>query len=58
MNPTAPRLTDPFPAYIVDHLSSAGVEAGVKYWDANILSTELRSYLNKYVITSDTPFVY
>lgn len=48
-NPNAPKVTDPFPAYIVDHFSSAGVEAGVKYWDDNILQPELRSLLQKYV---------
>lgn len=40
-NTQAPKVTYPFPAYIVDHFSVAGVEAGVKYWTENLLSDEL-----------------
>lgn len=44
-NPEAPKVTYPFPAYIVDHLSSAGVNASVDYWDKHILSEELRQIM-------------
>jgi hypothetical protein len=44
-NPEGPKVTYPFPAYIVDHLSSAGVEASVNYWNMNILSDELRQIM-------------
>ncbi|KAJ3549816.1 hypothetical protein NM208_g311 [Fusarium decemcellulare] len=45
MNKTGPKLTDPWPAYIVDHFSYAGFEAGAKYWDEHILTNKLRSAL-------------
>ncbi|KAL4797547.1 hypothetical protein BDV19DRAFT_387350 [Aspergillus venezuelensis] len=45
MNANGPQLTDPFPAYIVDHLSVAGVEATVAYWNDHILTDELRLLL-------------
>ena len=41
MNSDGPVLTDPSPAYIVDHLSVAGAEATVKYWNEHILTEEL-----------------
>ncbi|KAL4805214.1 hypothetical protein BDV18DRAFT_153020 [Aspergillus unguis] len=44
-NPDAPKVTDPFPAYIVDHLSSAGVQASVDYWNQHILTDELRQIM-------------
>jgi hypothetical protein len=44
-NPDAPDLTDPSPAYIVDHFSSLGVQASVDYWNSNILSPSLRTQL-------------
>ncbi|KAL4925286.1 uncharacterized protein BDV17DRAFT_300448 [Aspergillus undulatus] len=45
MNPDGPQLTDPAPAYIVDHFSSAGVRATVSYWNEHILTDELRALL-------------
>ncbi|KAF4466478.1 hypothetical protein FALBO_6661 [Fusarium albosuccineum] len=45
LNKTGPKLTDPWPAYIVDHFSYAGFEAGAKYWDEHILTRKLRSAL-------------
>lgn len=45
MNTEAPKVTYPFPAYIVDHFSSAGVDAGIKYWDEHVLTTDLRACL-------------
>ncbi|KAI1610524.1 hypothetical protein EDD36DRAFT_467586 [Exophiala viscosa] len=45
-NPEAPLVTYPFPAYIVDHFSSAGVNAGIEYWSEHILTDELRALLN------------
>ncbi|CAG9947659.1 unnamed protein product [Clonostachys rosea f. rosea IK726] len=47
LNTGGPELTYPWPAYIVDHFSEAGVEAGVKYWNENILTSEMRSALAK-----------
>lgn len=44
-NPDGPKVTYPFPAYIVDHLSSAGVDASVNYWNKHILSDELRQIM-------------
>jgi hypothetical protein len=44
-NPDAPQLTDPGPAYIVDHFSAPGVQASVDYWNSNILSSSLRTQL-------------
>lgn len=41
-NPNAPNLTDPSPAYVVDHFSAAGVQASINYWNEHILSDELR----------------
>ncbi|KAF2997001.1 hypothetical protein E8E14_003122 [Neopestalotiopsis sp. 37M] len=46
-NPDAPKVTDPFPAYIVDHLSKAGVQASVEYWEQNLLTPELKAQLNE-----------
>ncbi|CAG9996931.1 unnamed protein product [Clonostachys byssicola] len=46
-NTGGPELTYPWPAYIVDHFSEAGVEAGVKYWNENILTSEMRGALAK-----------
>ncbi|ETS75576.1 hypothetical protein PFICI_12520 [Pestalotiopsis fici W106-1] len=40
-------VTDPFPAYIVDHLSKAGVQASVDYWEQNLLTPELKAQLNE-----------
>ncbi|KAL4967875.1 uncharacterized protein BDV14DRAFT_197518 [Aspergillus stella-maris] len=45
MNSNGPQLTDPAPAYIVDHLSVAGVQATVRYWNDHILTDELRGLL-------------
>jgi hypothetical protein len=47
-SPDAPKVTYPFPAYIVDHFSPAGVEAGVKYWNEHILSPQLRPLLKRF----------
>ncbi|KAH8645475.1 hypothetical protein BX600DRAFT_519487 [Xylariales sp. PMI_506] len=44
-SPDSPLLTDPSPAYIVDHLSILGVQASVDYWKANILTDDLRANL-------------
>ncbi|KAL3482822.1 hypothetical protein BJX62DRAFT_245495 [Aspergillus germanicus] len=45
MNANGPELTSPSPAYIVDHLSVAGVEATIKYWNEHILTDELRALM-------------
>ncbi|KAL3459661.1 hypothetical protein BJX64DRAFT_301114 [Aspergillus heterothallicus] len=45
MNTNGPRLTSPSPAYIVDHLSTAGVKATTNYWNKHILTDELRALL-------------
>ncbi|KAL4948111.1 hypothetical protein BDW69DRAFT_203797 [Aspergillus filifer] len=45
MNSAGPKLTYPYPAYIVDHLSIAGVEASAKYWNKHILTDELRALM-------------
>ncbi|RDW78827.1 uncharacterized protein DSM5745_05679 [Aspergillus mulundensis] len=45
MNSEGPQLTDPAPAYIVDHLSVAGVRATVKYWNEHVLTDELRALM-------------
>ncbi|KAL2812327.1 hypothetical protein BJX63DRAFT_421888 [Aspergillus granulosus] len=45
MNSNGSQLTSPSPAYIVDHLSVAGVEATTKYWDEHILTDELRALM-------------
>ncbi|KAL4875688.1 hypothetical protein BJY04DRAFT_232294 [Aspergillus karnatakaensis] len=45
MNPNGPKLTDPAPAYVVDHLSVTGVEASIKYWNEHILTDELRALM-------------
>ncbi|KAL2825687.1 hypothetical protein BJY01DRAFT_256192 [Aspergillus pseudoustus] len=45
LNTSGPLLTSPSPAFIVDHLSVAGVEATTKYWDEHILTDELRSLM-------------
>lgn len=47
-NADAPKVTYPFPAYIVDHFSKGGVEAGVKYWDEHVLTTDLYACLARY----------
>lgn len=52
-NPDAPKVTDPFPAYIVDHLSKAGVQASVDYWEQHLLTPGLKAQLNEYVNTWD-----
>lgn len=52
-NPEAPKVTDPFPAYVVDHLSKAGVQVSVDYWEQNLLTPELEAQLNEYVKTCD-----
>ncbi|KAJ5691930.1 hypothetical protein N7462_001353 [Penicillium macrosclerotiorum] len=44
-NTNAPEVTYPFPAYIVDHLSPAGVQASVQYYNKHILSDEIRALL-------------
>ncbi|PYI36062.1 hypothetical protein BP00DRAFT_308050, partial [Aspergillus indologenus CBS 114.80] len=44
-NPNAPKVTYPSPAYIVDHFSTAGVDASVNYWNNHILSDELRQIM-------------
>ncbi|PYH42961.1 uncharacterized protein BP01DRAFT_403856 [Aspergillus saccharolyticus JOP 1030-1] len=44
-NPIAPKLTYPSPAYIVDHFSTAGVDASVNYWNEHILNDELRQIM-------------
>ncbi|RAH68886.1 uncharacterized protein BO66DRAFT_439892 [Aspergillus aculeatinus CBS 121060] len=44
-NPNAPKLTYPSPAYIVDHFSTAGVDASVSYWNNHILNDELRQIM-------------
>lgn len=49
-NADAPKVTYSFPAYIVDHFSKEGVEAGVKYWDEHVLTTDLRACLARYAI--------
>lgn len=49
-NADAPKVTYPFPAYIVDHFSKEGVEAGVKYWDEHVLTTDLHACLARYAI--------
>ncbi|KAL4745047.1 hypothetical protein BDW72DRAFT_211802 [Aspergillus terricola var. indicus] len=41
MHSNGPQLTDPSPAYIVDHFSVAGVKASVKYWNKHVLTDEL-----------------
>ena len=46
-NPQAPKVTYPFPAYIVDHFSKAGAQASVKYWNEHILTDRLRVLLQK-----------
>lgn len=46
-NPIAPQLTDPYPAYIVDHFSTAGVQASVDYWNAHILTDTLEAEMNQ-----------
>ncbi|RDW66113.1 hypothetical protein BP6252_09748 [Coleophoma cylindrospora] len=46
--PNAPEVTDPSPAYIVDHFSKAGIDASVKFWNDHLLTPELRSLLNRY----------
>ncbi|KAJ0332008.1 hypothetical protein COL922a_011591, partial [Colletotrichum nupharicola] len=35
------------PGYIVDHFSEAGVQAGVKYWEEHILTSELTALLRE-----------
>ncbi|KAL5342263.1 hypothetical protein BJX70DRAFT_410917 [Aspergillus crustosus] len=45
MNPSGPQLTDPSPAYAVDHLSVAGVGASINYWNEHILTDELRALM-------------
>lgn len=44
-NPLAPQLTDPSPAYVVDHFSTAGVQASIDYWDSNILTDKLKTQM-------------
>lgn len=45
--PTSDPLTYPYPAYIVDHFSKAGVEESINYWSAHLLSDKLRPLLKK-----------
>ncbi|KAL4738856.1 hypothetical protein BDV11DRAFT_205589 [Aspergillus similis] len=45
MNSNGPQLTDPAPAYVVDHFSVAGVKASVNYWNKHVLTDELRALL-------------
>ncbi|VUC32724.1 unnamed protein product [Clonostachys rosea] len=47
VNSNGPELTYPWPAYIVDHFSEAGVLAGVNYWDEKILTSDMRDALSK-----------
>ncbi|KAL4909501.1 hypothetical protein BDW74DRAFT_187585 [Aspergillus multicolor] len=46
MNSKGPQLTEPAPAYIVDHLFVAGMRASVKYWNEHVLTDELRPLMN------------
>ncbi|KAF9876852.1 secreted protein [Colletotrichum karsti] len=44
VQPNGPKLYST-PGYIVDHFSAAGVQAGVKFWEENILTPDLVALL-------------
>ncbi|KAJ5719718.1 hypothetical protein N7493_007296 [Penicillium malachiteum] len=46
-NPDNAPVTYLHPAYVVDHFSSHGVQAGIKFWNSHILTDEIKDQIKR-----------
>ncbi|KAJ5701307.1 hypothetical protein N7488_008855 [Penicillium malachiteum] len=44
-NPNNAPITYPHPAYVVDHFSPHGVQAGIEFWNSHILTDEIKEQI-------------